>query len=98
MYHTARGTLLLGMPEYALSVPAITLNQAVAKELADLRHERRLKQDELAAASGVSRHTIMRYEAGESIKLAELEKLCLALDEDPMALFIRAAARVQRKD
>lgn len=86
------------MRVYVQQVSLTTLNQAVAAELAQVRKAQGLSQTELADLAGMTRVTVQRYETGGVIKIPELEKLCLALGEDPMEFFTRAAARVKRED
>lgn len=85
------------MRVYLQEVSIRNLNQAVAAELAQVRTAQGLSQTELADLAGMTRVTVQRYETGGTIKLPELEKLCLALGEDPSDFFARAARRVQRE-
>ena len=45
----------------------------------DLRRSRGLSQEELAGLAGVSRHTVVKAEADEDVRLSTMEKLLEAL-------------------
>lgn len=83
---------------YVEPVSFTTLAKAVAAELQQVRRAKGVSQQELADLAGLTRITVHRYESGGAIKLDELERMCLALGEDPSDFFARAAARVQRED
>lgn len=52
----------------------------LGQRVAQLRLARNLTQAELAQQAGVSKHTVERLEAGESLQLTNLIRLCRALD------------------
>lgn len=57
------------------------LSFAFAARLAELREQRRLSQDELARAAGISASWLRRVEsAPRSITLGLIQRLCTALD------------------
>lgn len=55
-------------------------------KLREWREKRAMTQDELAKASGVSRGTIIRLEAGEQAHPPTVRKLAEALKIDPAEL------------
>lgn len=86
------------MDLYIQQVQVMTLNQAVAAELQQVRKAQGITQADLARLSGIPRVSIQRYETGGSIKLNDLQALAEALGDEPAALFARASARMQRHD
>ena len=52
----------------------------LGQRVAQLRLARNLTQAELAQQAGVSKHTVERLEAGESLQLTNLIRLCRALE------------------
>lgn len=84
---------------YAQTMPDRALNKAVAAELNDLRQERGFSQETLADMAGIPRVSLQRYLTGtRSIRLDDLAVLANVLGDDPLSVFTRATARVQRKD
>lgn len=84
---------------YALTVPHLALNTAVAAELDALRIETRRTYQEIADATGISLISAKRYLAGKrGIPIDVLGDMAAYLGDDPRAVFDRAASRVQRKD
>ena len=84
---------------YLCTVPDHALNNAVAAELNDLRLKERRTYEEIAAAAGISLISAKRYLAGSrGIPIDVLGALALYLGDDPVAVFTRATARVQRND
>ena len=58
-------------------------------DLVDMRMRRRMTQDKLAKASGVSKQTITRMESGTNVPLFDtIEKVAAALEVDPAALIV----------
>ena len=52
----------------------------VGERLSRLRLDRNVTQSELAAQAGVSKRTVERMEAGESVQLSSFIRLCRALN------------------
>lgn len=66
----------------------MTLGQLVARRLREIRRERRLSQEELAARAGINRNYVGKIERGENSPTVEmLEKLAVVLGVEPELLF-----------
>lgn len=60
----------------------------VARRLAAIRRERGLSQENLAAVLGMATKNLQRIESGrQNLSLATIERICIALDASPAALF-----------
>lgn len=58
-------------------------------DLVDMRMRRRMTQDKLAKAAGVSKQTITRMESGTNVpQFDTIEKVAAALEVDPAALIV----------
>jgi len=69
---------------------APSLGSIVARNLRRTRQERGLTQEELAHRTGVNRNYVGMIEREENSPTVEmLERLCKALDIDPIVLFRR---------
>ena len=65
----------------------MTLGQVVARRLREIRRERRLSQEELAARAGVNRNYVGKIERGENSPTVEmLEKIAVVLEIEPELL------------
>ena len=65
----------------------MTLGQVVARRLREIRRERRLSQEELAARAGVNRNYGGKIERGENSPTVEmLEKIAVVLEVEPELL------------
>lgn len=63
------------------------INRALGAELRGWRNKRRMTLDDLEAASGVSKRTLSRLEAGERpMDMRQMYKLCIALRIRPSQL------------
>lgn len=98
MYQGGFCALFGYMSVYIQQVPNMSLNEAVAAELQRVRRSLDLTQADLAELSGIPRVTIQRYETGGTIKVPELERLCLAMGDDPLDFFARASAQRHGED
>lgn len=67
--------------------------QAAGGRIAELRKARGLTQEQLAERLGVDKTTVSKFEtAGNDIRLSTLYRLAEALDVEPGALLVPAAA------
>jgi transcriptional regulator with XRE-family HTH domain len=83
MTHAARREALTSI--YGVPMPADDRGKVFAKLLTDARHKRGWRQEDVVAATGVSRRTLSRWESGiaERLDPEKVRAVCLALGVDP---------------
>lgn len=70
----------------------------LGKQLAELRDEKGLSQDKMAALLGVGRRTIVKYETGNGGRLAFFVQYCDALGSDLALISLRARAAIKTRN
>ncbi len=83
MTHAAHRTPLTST--YGVPMPADDRGKAFAKLITEARHKRGWRQEDLVAATGISRRTLTRWEGGDAERPdpEQVRAVCLALGIDP---------------